>query len=199
MSYEYQDLAEYNWLMGEVLRHETEQAKALGKLLADTFFPASVIDVGCGPGNYLIPFKERGAVVYGIDGAPKAGECLALSEFELADLRNPWMPERRYDLALCIEVAEHLKPEHAPTLVATLCACSDTIFFSAARPGQGGAGHYNEQTQDYWLGLFRRHGYGRHPKDAEVMQAIHTSHRQGASSPYFHCHWLDWNGMVVGR
>ena len=197
--YRYQDPENYNWLMGEILRHETEQAHALGKLLAYTLYPSTVIDVGCGPGIYLVPFKERGAQVYGIDGASKAGENLEMHEFELVDLRNPWTPPRRYDLALCIEVAEHLQPVHAPTLVATLVGCADTIFFTAARPGQGGEGHFNEQDKAYWLNLFGAHGFGRHAQNDAVMNEIHDSYRRGESSPYFHCHWLHWNGMLVGR
>lgn len=197
--YRYQDLAEYDWLMGEILKHETEQAHALGKLLAYTLYPSTVIDVGCGPGIYLVPFKDRGAMVYGIDGAPKAGENLEPHEFELVDLRNPWLPPRRYDLALCIEVAEHLQPQHAPRLVETLVGCSDAIFFTAARPGQGGEGHYNEQKKEYWLGMFAAHHYALHPKNDEIMNRIHDSYRQGVTSPYFHCHWIDWNGMLIGR
>lgn len=199
MTYRYQDLDEYNWLMGEIIRHETDQAVALGHLLAERLSPGSVIDVGCGPGLYLLPFAEHGADIYGVDGAGAAGALLQPAQFELVDLRNPWTPPRRYDLALCIEVAEHLRPEHAGTLVGTLARCADVIFFTAARPGQGGEGHYNEQSQDYWLGMFGAHGYGVHPRHSEIKGVIDHSYRHDPQSPYKHCHWLHWNGLLLGK
>lgn len=199
MDYRYQDVEDYNWLMPEIMHHESNQAAALGELLARVLSPGSVIDVGCGPGLYLLPFAAHGARIYGIDGASKAGGVLLPSQFELVDLRNPWVPHAKFDLALCIEVAEHLRPEHAPTLVATLARCADSIFFTAARPGQGGEGHHNEQPQSYWLDLFSQYGFSHHPQHHAVMNEIHQSYEQGESSPYFHCHWLHWNGMLLGK
>lgn len=193
MTYRYGDLEEYNWLMAEILRHETPQALHLGELLTARLHPKSVIDVGCGPGVYLLSFKAAGAEVYGIDGASGAGGSLQPAEFELVDLRNPWVPARRYDLALCIEVAEHLQPEHAGTLLTTLVACSDVIYFSAARVGQGGEGHYNEQDQSWWLREFGSHGYGLHPLNPDVQGVI------GEDPVYEHCHWLRWNGMLLKK
>jgi len=73
----YDDLEEYNWLVGEVIRHETEQAKSLGVLLWNTLRPSSVVDIGCSSGLYLLPFKERGCTVFGVDGASAAGKDLA--------------------------------------------------------------------------------------------------------------------------
>jgi SAM-dependent methyltransferase len=191
--YRYDDLTEYDWLHAEVDRHETDQALALGALLHDRLAPGTVIDVGCSSGVYLVPFKARGVEIYGIDGSPGAGYQLALAEFELVDLRNPWTPAKRYDLALCIEVAEHLQPIHAETLVATLSRCADKIYFSAARAGQGGEGHYNEQDRGYWLEMFGRYGYARHAASDEIQQMIDRD------QVYDHCHWLRWNGMLLGK
>lgn len=189
----YDDLSEYNWLMNEVLRHETAQALSLAALLHSRFHPQSVIDVGGGPGVYLVGFAERGCEVLCIDGAPAAGGSVQGSEFELVDLRNPYHPKKRYDLALCIECAEHLKPEYATGLIETLVACSDRIYFSAARPGQGGEGHYNEQDKAYWLDLFADHGYFLSLSNADIQGVV------DADPVYDHCHWLRWNGMLVEK
>ena len=193
MTYRYQDLAEYDWLMPEILKHETSQALALGQLLYDVLLPKSVIDIGCGPGIYLKTFADLGWKVYGIDGAPAAGQCLLNECFELVDLRNPWTPDCRYDLAICVEVAEHLQPIHADTLVATICACSDTIFFTAARPDQGGESHLNEQPREYWLEKFSKFRIGLHPRNDEVMRVINSD------PVYEHCGWIRWNGMLLGK
>lgn len=193
LAYRYGDVEEYNWLMNEVLRHETEQALALGELLYSRFNPLSVVDIGGGPGIYLVPFKGHGAYVLCVDGASEGGRSVDRREFEWTDLRNPWRPAHRFDLALCIEVAEHLQPEHADTLVETLVASADRIYFSAARPGQGGEGHHNEQDKAYWLSKFSQHGYVLSPYNGEIQAVV------DADPVYDHCHWLRWNGMLIER
>lgn len=193
LGYEYGDVDEYEWLHPHVDFHETGQAHALAALLMDRLHPRSVLDVGCSTGIYLVGFREAGCEVYGVDASLGAGGHLALSEYELVDLRNPWTPHHRFDLALCIEVAEHLRPIHAPTLVGTLARCADLIYFSAARPHQNGSGHHNEQTQDYWLKLFSQYGMARHPASADIQSVIDRE------EPYAHCKWLRWNGMLIGR
>ena len=67
--------------------------------------------------------------------------------------------KRRFDLALCLEVAQILQPERAEPLVAALVALSDVVVFSAVVPGQGGILHENEQWPQYWAELFAAHGY----------------------------------------
>jgi hypothetical protein len=87
------------------------------------------------------------------------------------DLQRPPALQRRFDLALCLEVGEHLPAESAAPLVRFLVDASDTVVFSAAVPGQGGRHHVNEQWQSYWAGLFREHGY--QPLD-DVRRALWT-------------------------
>ena len=79
--------------------------------------------------------------------------------FEAADLGNPVVLDKAYDLALCLEVAEHLPQERAPGLIADLVKAAPVILFSAAIPAQGGTNHVNEQWPSYWAKLFRMHGY----------------------------------------
>jgi len=64
------------------------------------------------------------------------------------------MLPRRFDLAICVQVADQLEPTHADSLVASLCDLSDVVLFSAAIPGQGGQGHRNEQWPAYWNARF---------------------------------------------
>lgn len=187
-----QSLNNYFWLAGEVDRHETEQALALGKLLIETLQPQSVIDVGCSSGVYLIPYLEKGLVVLGIDGAAGVGKWIP-DRFQVVDLRQPWTPPQRYDLAYCIEVAEHIRCEYQDLLVDTLVSCADTIFFSAAHPGQGGEGHVCEQPMSYWLDKFAARGYGSHPAHPAVQASI-----QGGAE-YEHCHWLKWHSALITK
>ncbi len=66
---------------------------------------------------------------------------------------------RRFDLAMTLEVAEHLTPTRADSFIEDLTKLSDVILFSAAIPAQGGTNHVNEQWQSYWAEKFLRLGY----------------------------------------
>jgi len=75
------------------------------------------------------------------------------------DLKEPIPVERNFDLALSLEVAEHLPAHLAPSFVDSLAALSPVVLFSAAIPGQGGTHHVNEQWPEYWAELFRERGF----------------------------------------
>lgn len=137
-------------------------AALVSTLLTERFPVRSAVDIGCGEGVWLAAFKGRGAAdVLGIDGDYVNRERLAIPKdcFHAADLTKPIQLGRRFDLALCLEVAEHLPAERGATLVRDLTALSDLVLFSAAIPFQGGTEHINEQWQDYWRDLFKAHGY----------------------------------------
>ena len=124
--------------------------------------PRSVLDVGCGLGIWLKVFQEHGvSVVKGIDGNHVRPEWLRIREdcFNAVDLSRPFSVEERFDLVLCLEVAEHLPAEMGESLVTVLTAAAPIVLFSAAIPGQGGQHHVNEQWPTYWHGLFAAHGY----------------------------------------
>jgi SAM-dependent methyltransferase len=123
---------------------------------------ASVVDVGCGMGIWLAEFKARGVEDYlGIDGAYVRREKLLIdpSRFQSRDLSQPFEVGRRFDLALSLEVAEHLPKKSAESFVASLTALAPVVLFSAAIPYQGGTGHINEQWPEYWQDKFAHHDY----------------------------------------
>ena len=76
-----------------------------------------------------------------------------------ADLSRPVNAGRRFDLAVCVEVAEHLPHDSANVLIQSLCDLSDVVLFSAAVPLQGGTNHVNEQWPTYWAQRFAIHDY----------------------------------------
>lgn len=124
---------------------------------------SSVIDYGCATGIWLAECKRLGSNdVLGIDGDWVERGLLEIDreEFREYDLgAGEYVPERKYDLALCIEVAEHVSEDMADILVRSITGSSDVILFSAAICGQGGQGHINEQLQHYWANKFSRQGY----------------------------------------
>lgn len=125
--------------------------------------PTSLVDVGCGVGTWLQVARELGVpTVFGVDGdyVRRTGLRVDEHEFQPADLRVP-LPSlaRRFDMALCVEVAEHLPVGRAQGLVDDLCALADVVVFSAAIPGQGGTDHINLQPQSAWSARFAVNGY----------------------------------------
>jgi hypothetical protein len=122
----------------------------------------SAVDVGCGVGTWLSVLRERGvATIRGFDGAWVRGDLLTIPPecFVAVDLTKRIPGSDRFDLAISVEVAEHLPPACAETFVDSLADLSDFVLFSAAIPHQGGKHHLNERWQDYWAGLFAARGY----------------------------------------
>lgn len=124
--------------------------------------PNSLLDVGCGKGSWLRAALDLGVhEIYGVDGVPIKGDALLIprQSFQVADLLKKFDLGRKFDIVLCLEVAEHLPSDAAPRLIGTLVAHSDLILFSAAAVGQQGQHHVNCQWPGYWQDLFNAHGY----------------------------------------
>jgi SAM-dependent methyltransferase len=122
----------------------------------------AVVDVGCGIGTWLCASAENGATnILGLDGPYVAQSQLRISaeQFRPMDLSHAFQLDRKFDLALSLECAEHLPPESAVAFVSSLVKLAPAILFSAAVPHQGGTHHVNEQWPSYWARLFREHDY----------------------------------------
>ena len=137
-------------------------AREVVSLVADLLHPQSVLDVGCGVGTWLAAWKENDLDDYlGVDGTYIHTDQLLIpaEKFLAADLEKPLRLQRKFDLIMSLEVAEHIRPEHAETFIKSLCLHGDLILFSAAIPSQGGVNHVNEQYPAYWARLFSVNGF----------------------------------------
>lgn len=108
-------------------------------LIISAIQPRTAIDVGCGVGTWLAVLAESGvADVLGIDGDYVDRTLLQIAQerFLPRDLTLPIHLERRFDLVLCLEVAEHLPADSAPTLIDSLVSLGPVILFSAAIPSR---------------------------------------------------------------
>jgi SAM-dependent methyltransferase len=137
-------------------------AQEIVPLVLDLVQPGSVIDVGCATGTWLALFRAHGvADILGVDGDYVERDRLEIppEAFRSCDLTQPLALDRRFDLVVSLEVAEHLPGRCAGQFVASLTRLGPVVLFSAAIPHQGGTHHVNGQWQDYWAARFRERGY----------------------------------------
>ncbi len=137
--------------------------------IIEKFSPTSVIDIGCGNGIYLHLAKHNGVTkVRGIDGVPLSSTILDATEYSVVDLEKQFECLDKFDLVLCLEVVEHIKPEHTEQLLEAISNHANTrILFSMAEPTQPGNGHINclniHDVLDLWAKL------GWHPQLTDTL------------------------------
>lgn len=142
--------------------HTVEGASAVLEYIVEMVRDKSVLDVGAGTGSWMRAAMLAGASdVTGVDGVPADDRHIEVDPDQIltADLEQPLELGRKFELAFCVEVAEHLHKAAAPVLVESICRHSDAIIFSAACPGQSGQGHINCQWPAYWQRLFSKNGF----------------------------------------
>ena len=141
--------------------------------------PKLVYDIGCGPGTYVNSMRDVGVNAYGydIDERVNGNQYLSTFDFTKGTLSQPC------DLALCLEVAEHIDEKFADTFVKNLTSAIEQhvlLVWTAAVPGQGGIGHINCQPKEYWEGKITNHGFMRIPTlEDELKQYVYRSIHMG--------------------
>lgn len=166
--------------------HQIESVRCLMAVFELFGVPVSMLDVGCGPGAMVRAANKRGVAATGFD------ICASGENLVQADLCEPLPWGRPADLVLCWEVAEHLPPEAADTLADTLVKLTvlgGRLVFTAAVPGQTGAGHINEQPHSYWREKLEQRGLRYF---AEESDKLRTAWRASAGR----CQWYPKNVQV---
>ncbi|MGH6785379.1 MAG: hypothetical protein ACREBO_00995 [Novosphingobium sp.] len=139
-----------------------ESARRILPPLIALFGARSLVEIGCGNAHWTQAGIDAGIGEYTIVDGPwndRAQLLVDPARFVEADLAAPLRLPRRFDLALCTEVAEHLAEDSAEVLVDSLVAAADVVVFGAAIPYQGGYGHINERWPSWWRALFEQRGY----------------------------------------
>jgi len=133
--------------------------KILGKTL-EIFQPRTVLDLGCGTGKSLDYFLAQGIKASGVEGSKlainKANRPELITQYDLNQELNLG---KKFDLVWSFEFVEHIHPKYVDNLMKTFANHAETIVLSAARPGQGGEGHFNEQPAEYWIEKFKKFNY----------------------------------------
>jgi hypothetical protein len=136
-----------------------ERYRADYRILADSLLARlpfdSAIDVGCANGFLLESFLAAGKEVGGTEVSAAALEVASPAIRDRIQIRDFSGSEGVWDLACCVEVAEHIPPGRSEELVEVLVRLSRRwIFFTAAPPEQGGRGHINCRPPEDWLAWF---------------------------------------------
>jgi len=130
----------------------------------------SVLDLGCGMGTNLSWFAEYGFDVLGVEGHPNAiATSLVPDKVIQHDFsKGPWSPERKFDLCICTEFAEHVEEEFEENWMVAVDKCN-YLLLAAAPLGQGGYHHVNEQPDEYWIKKFESRGF---VQDSEITSKL---------------------------
>ena len=139
-------------------------AERIAPLLDTLVQPASVVDFGCGTGDWLAAFAGLGATdVLGYEGEWVDPTLLAVPQerVHVTDLRRPVALPRQYDLALCLEVVGHVPAPYDQVLLETLTRAAPVVAFSGPIPPQGGIGDdaTNRRWPAHWVAEFNRRSY----------------------------------------
>jgi SAM-dependent methyltransferase len=190
------DRLTYNALVHEHFAGQArERAPKLARIIRQAL-PGikTAVDLGCGSGHFVAALRAEGIQAEGYEYAPRLRRMAAqelgitLHPFDLA--APPAM--RPVDLAMSIEVAEHLPPALGDSLVKVLTQASPLVWFTAAQPGQGGTGHINEQLPAYWVARCLALGYEYDAKASDDLRPALA--RDIPSAP-----WLARNLLVLRR
>lgn len=139
-----------------------ESALIVLRLLFSYVQPQSMVDFGCGVGTWVKTGQELGvSEILGLEGNWLDLKQLVIPEknFQYQDLASKFDLGKQFDLAISLEVAEHIEEKFSNNFIDNLTQASEIILFSAAIPGQRGSGHVNEQWPDYWIEKFKSRGY----------------------------------------
>ena len=141
--------------------------------------PTSVLDVGCGVGKSLEYFSNLDIDTIGIENSPIAISKSSVKEKIIKyNLKHQFNLNRSFDLVWCFEVIEHIHPDYEKAFLHNLIRHSNKILISAAQPGQGGHGHFNEQEPEYWVQKFKKLGYSYNEKFSAKVKATKDNHSE---------------------
>lgn len=160
---------------------------------------SSFIDIGCGRGHYLLAADEIGINrSLGIEGSDNAFLNLFVDKSRILqrDLRDPVRLDETWDMAISIEVAEHIDREYSDVYLDTLTKYVNWVVMTAARPGQGGTAHVNEQNPEWWIERMKKRNF---VLNEELLSKIKQDIDVAEQSGEFTEPWLKDNLMIFRK
>jgi glycosyltransferase involved in cell wall biosynthesis len=172
----------YNQMQAE----EKPMADRLAVWIKTELDPNNILDIGCGPGHFVESMRQIGLNAIGIDTDERVVGKDYLIQKSLFDNTN------KADVVICLEVAEHIEESKSDDIVKVVAdATNKCLIWTAAHPGQGGVGHINCQTKEYWLEKFAKTDLKHDTVLEEQLKTYIKSDR--------HMGWFPLNVLVFKR
>lgn len=162
--------------------------------IMEVFNPKTLIDVGCAIGDFVQWFADHDVIAFGIEGSMAAAKyAICPDRIIYMDMRDPILHNFYCDLAMSIEVAEHIEPEFAEVYVENMTKLANNLLLTIAGPGQKGHHHVNLQPIGYWDNLFNKLNYFRDLKAEDRIEELLYAHRRNR--------WIDTilNNLAIYR
>lgn len=159
------------------LDHVHDDEIVCGKELVYLYKFRSIVDFGCGIGSFLLGASHLNAEVKGYEISAYASTYIHSSmrpHIKYTDCAKP-MKTKKYDCALCIEVAEHIEEKDSRQLIENITNASDFVIFTAATPGQEGTGHINCHEKEWWCDLFEEFEFHYTHETEALKEAWHMA------------------------
>jgi hypothetical protein len=140
---------------------------ALAETIIKEYQPKQIIDFGCGTGALAKAFACLGVQVQAIDGYSEPDfsthDNIRFTKLDLNDIDavHEFLKQfdAKFDLAISIEVAEHLNPAVSSSFIEWMTSVADVIVFSAAVPSQDGDGHINCRSRSDWYQFIKKYDF----------------------------------------
>ncbi len=128
-------------------------------IVADSF-PKTTIEFGCAKGFLVQALRAIGVDSWGIDWSTYAIgsiDPIVAPYCSVGDIRQKL--DLQFDVAICMEVLEHLEEVDASCAISTLVLSANTVYFSS-NPNEDfpSESHINVRPSEYWERLFEREG-----------------------------------------
>ncbi len=124
--------------------------------------PKTVLDAGCALGFLVEGLRDRGVEAFGLDISEYAISNVhqSIKDYcELGSVADPF--PKKYDVIVCIEVLEHLKPQDSFKAIENICSFTEDVLFSSTPFDFKEATHFNVQAPEVWAEHFARYGFLR--------------------------------------
>jgi len=132
--------------------------KALNDAIIHLFPVKTIVDIGCGRGEYIKCFLDNNINCIGYDGSPLTSE-LTKGLCQIKDFSEP-VDIGKFELVLSLEVGEHIPVQYEQVFIDNLCRASIRyICVSWGIVGQNGLGHVNCKNNDYIIEEFKKRGF----------------------------------------
>jgi cyclopropane fatty-acyl-phospholipid synthase-like methyltransferase len=152
-----------NSFFDELTNNSYTSGKKILSILSNLVKFESMIDIGAGLGPWTKAFIElknkHNCIAIDGDYVQKNKLLIPEENFISIDVSKPFDLKKKFDLAISMEVGEHLPHASSKDFIESITKHADVVLFSAAIPGQQGTYHINEQYPEYWAAIFNSLGY----------------------------------------